>query len=797
VAPDDIGYVEGHGTATQVGDAIELRALAETFGRAAATAEPPVLGAAKAHIGHLDAAAGVAGLIKTVLALQDGMIPPALHPGPPHPGLAASGFVLAKAVRPWPRRSGPRRAGVSAFGLGGTNAHVVLEQAPAPPPRRPLTGPHHLVLTARTRDGLAELSASMRDWLKARPDADLGDLAHTLAQGRMPQPWRRAITASTTAQAIAVLAEPLPDQPPTITWPAPPVGRRIAAPTTPFERVRHWLDATPASLPQSEQLLVAGWRNQPAAVAEPRGPWLIMATGRRAASLADALRHAGQNTEVVERPDDIPTLAARGFRPTHLLYAMALGDPPPSQDQGVVGLPAWVQALGLAFWLDGGTLLIATSHAVAVGGERRLYPEHAGLTAVPATLMAEHPGLRCACIDLGTTEDIAVRLLCETTAETPLVAWRHGRRWVRDWQPLPVAKPSSPRQGGVWLITGGTGGIGLLLARHLARTARARMILAGRTTNRPDLAAAVAEITALGGAAEAVTADLTRSGTADRLVRLTLDRFGALHGVVHAAGLAEGGMVQGLTPDSVRAHHAVKPEAALALAEALAGRPLDRFILCGSHAGVLGAFGQFGYATANAALAGVAEALCATGRREAVAVQWDRWQGVGMAIQGESRHRAMTNAPLPGGLSPDEALALFDRVLAAPLGEPVLLATSRPMAALVAERQGITPVAPPVVRQPRPIGLAPPSLPSTASQTALVALWEEELGIAPIGIDDDFVSLGGDSLNALRVCGAARARLGIVLPLRLLLDSRTIAVLAERLGDAEAPSVAGFAEEML
>lgn len=800
VAPDEIGYVEGHGTATQVGDAIELRALAETFGRGGSTGEPPVLGAAKAHIGHLDAAAGVAGLIKTVLALQEGTIPPALYPGPPHPDLAASGFVLAETTRPWPRRSGPRRAGVSAFGLGGTNAHVVLEQAPPRPPRPASSGPHQLILTARTREGLSELNASMRGWLTARPETELDDLAFTLAHGRTPQPSHRIVIASTVAEAIRALSAPLPDHPEDITWPTPSAGRRFAAPTTPFEKVRHWLDTPNDQLAPADQLLVAGWRNQHPTMAKPRGPWLVMAVGRRGASLADGLRQSGQTVEVIEHPDDIPALAARGFRPAHLLHATALGDPPPSQDHGVIGLPAWVQALGVAGWLEGATLLIATTQAVAVGGERRLYPEHAGLTAVPATLMAEHPGLRCGCVDLGTTEDSAVRLLSEAAAEAPLVAYRHGRRWVRDWQPLPAAPASPPRQEGVWLITGGTGGIGLLLARHLARTARARLVLAGRTTDRPELAAAISDITALGGTAEAVFADLTQPDAADRLVRLALDRFGALHGVIHAAGLSDGGMVQGLTPDAVLAHHAVKPMAGMALAEALAGRPLDRFVLCGSHAGAFGAFGQYGYATANAALAGVAETLCATGRRETVAVHWDRWQGIGMAIQGEARHQQMTGTPLPGGLSPDAALVLFDRVLAAPPGEAVLLATSRPVTALVAERQGTAPsppVAPPAARQPRPAGLPAPTPPTTASEAALVALWEDELGLAPIGIDDDFVSLGGDSLNALRVCGSANGRLGVVLPLRLLLEARTIAVLAERLGETEAPPIAGFAEELL
>jgi acyl transferase domain-containing protein len=702
--PDAIGFVEGHGTATQVGDAIELQALAQSFGPAPAGMDPPVLGAAKAHLGHLDAAAGVAGLIKAVLAVEEGVIPPALHPGPPHPELAASGFVLAEAVRPWPRRDGPRRAGVSSFGLGGTNAHVVIGQAPESGPRSTL-------------------------------------------------------------------------------------------PRTAFARVRHWIDAQGGSeaMPAEDRLMVAGWRSLPPPPPAPPGPWLVIAAGRRGAALAEQLRRAGAEVRLAETLSDI---AAPGVRPAHVVYAMALGEPPASgfiaaQAQGAAGLPGWVQALGQAGFIPDATLLVVASHATSLGGEKRLRPEHAGLLAAPATLMAEIPGLRAALIDLGETEDAAACLLAEAAAPEPVIAWRHGRRWARDWQALPAAPPAALRDQGVWLVTGGTGGVGLLLAEHLARRCRARLLLAGRDTTRPALADAMARIAAAGGAAEAMAADLDDPAAPAALVARAIDRFGALHGVVHAAGRGEGGMVQRLAPEAVLPHLAVKPAAALGLAAALAGRPLDRFVLCGSHAGVFGAFGQYGYAVANAALAGVAEALVATGLRSAVAVHWDRWRGTGMALSGEARHRDMTGEELPGGLSPDDALALFDRALGAPPGLAGLLATSRPVAALVAERQGRTAApapAAPALRQPRPAGLPPPVRPVTPTESMLVALWEAELGTAPIGTQDAFVALGGDSLNALRVAGAAQAQHGIALPLALLMEEATIARIAARLDAGVAPA---------
>ena len=153
VAPASIAYIETHGTATHLGDQIELTALKEVFqGREQATAAPLVLGAVKTNVGHLDTAAGVTGLIKTTLALKHGVLPPTLHFTALNPqlNLPADLFAINTALQPWPTVNGtPRRAGVSAFGIGGTNAHLVLEEAPpqlgegaawGPPPPPPSLG---------------------------------------------------------------------------------------------------------------------------------------------------------------------------------------------------------------------------------------------------------------------------------------------------------------------------------------------------------------------------------------------------------------------------------------------------------------------------------------------------------------------------------------------------------------------------------------------------------------------------------------------------------------------------------
>ncbi|HEV2733816.1 MAG TPA: type I polyketide synthase, partial [Longimicrobiaceae bacterium] len=160
------------------------------------------------NVGHLDAAAGVAGLIKTVLALEHGEIPPSLNFERPNPAIdfAGSPFVVADRLRPWtPPPGTPRRAGVSSFGIGGTNALVVLEEAPRPSPAPREERPELLVLSARTPEALEELSASLAARLESAPEPALADVAFTLQQGRRGFPHRRALVASTSKEAATLL----------------------------------------------------------------------------------------------------------------------------------------------------------------------------------------------------------------------------------------------------------------------------------------------------------------------------------------------------------------------------------------------------------------------------------------------------------------------------------------------------------------------------------------------------------------------------------------------------------------
>jgi PPOX class F420-dependent enzyme/OxyR family protein len=212
VEPGDIGYVEGHGTATRLGDPIEIRALGQAFGPPGPAGPTIALGSVKSNLGHLDTAAGVAGLIKTVLALHHREIPPSLHFERPNPvaDLGTTPFFVSTRLRAWPLGPAPRRAGVSSFGIGGANAHVVLEEAtpvaglPAGP------GPWLLPISARTGPALERTAANLARHLRGNPEQALADVAHTLQLGRRQFEQRAVAVAGDREAAAAALAGEAP-----------------------------------------------------------------------------------------------------------------------------------------------------------------------------------------------------------------------------------------------------------------------------------------------------------------------------------------------------------------------------------------------------------------------------------------------------------------------------------------------------------------------------------------------------------------------------------------------------------
>ncbi|HZC36458.1 MAG TPA: amino acid adenylation domain-containing protein [Chthoniobacterales bacterium] len=277
--PASIGYVETHGTATPLGDPIEIEGLTQAFRAGTDANNFCAIGSVKSNVGHLESASGVTGLIKTTLALKHGVIPPTLHFEEPNPRIdfANSPFYVASELIDWKGNGAPRRAGVSSFGVGGTNAHLVLEEAPEPEPIPKCEREMHLfVLSARTHRALATLTDRLIQHFVEQPDLDPADVAFTLQVGRRAFEHRRMVFVRDLNDAVEVLRRrdiarvftrtSTPKAPMPITgnedfgvlaprwfegedvdWVAYYTARgeklrRIPLPGYPFERKKHWVE---------------------------------------------------------------------------------------------------------------------------------------------------------------------------------------------------------------------------------------------------------------------------------------------------------------------------------------------------------------------------------------------------------------------------------------------------------------------------------------------------------------------------------------------------------------------------
>ena len=211
---ETIRYVEAHGTGTTLGDPIEIAALTKAFRAQTEKKQFCAIGSVKTNIGHLNTAAGIASLIKTVLALENGIIPPSLHCEEPNPLMKFSQtpFYISTQAEEWTRNGTPRRAAVNAFGIGGTNAHVILEEAPLKESPGSSQDDELILLSARSETALRKAAENLAAHLENSPSTQLSAVAYTLGVGRRAHEYRRIVVCTNVADAVKALKENLPDK---------------------------------------------------------------------------------------------------------------------------------------------------------------------------------------------------------------------------------------------------------------------------------------------------------------------------------------------------------------------------------------------------------------------------------------------------------------------------------------------------------------------------------------------------------------------------------------------------------
>ncbi|WP_163871108.1 non-ribosomal peptide synthetase/type I polyketide synthase, partial [Myxococcus eversor] len=759
VSASDIGYVEAHGTATPLGDPIEVTALQRAYGLGPEHRGTIALASLKSNVGHLDTVAGLAGLIKVALSLRHGEIPPSLHFERPNPQIDfdTTPFFVNTTLRPWPRSETPRRAAVSSFGIGGTNAHAVLEESTMSPSGSSSRTHHLFVLSARTPEALDAASKQLASHAETHAEAlPVADAAFTLAVGRKVFEHRRVVVARDAAELTRQLLKPF--TPTKVKDPEAARRRRIAFifPGQGSQQLgmgRELLDTEPTFRAHVEaclELLTPTLRAQVRAL-------LTSAPGQEA-------EHAGllADTRVA-----LPALftvecsLARmwmdwGIKP-HAVLGHSFGEYAAACVSGVLSLE------------DGLKLAVARGELM-----HRMPPGAMLAVALPESQVQP---LLTGRLSLAAVNAVDRCVVAGPVAEVEQLQETLKRRDV---------------------------GVVRMPAPHAFHSADVEPLM-------PEMSRVVASLRRSEPTvryASSVTGAWARAGAlaepqywADQMRQPVL--FADAVGVLLEEGcsvLLEVGPGQDLTP-LVRASLGQDKDRVKALATLRRGSSTPE------HASLLASVGELW-------TQGVAvewSAWFAHEQRHRLHLPTYPFQEKRVWVEAKPgtapvqplvvseavQLKAASGAPTPVAGPPSGtvmASGLEPRHLAttAPMPPPALVTPSESSAygapAVVSDIRPahVAPVAPPplpVASEPEPVSVTPAreDAPRGAIEERLAGLWRERLGLEFVGRDDDFLEIGGNSLMAAQLLNQVREAFGVQLPLAALFEAPTVAGIALRL----------------
>ena len=378
------------------------------------------------------------------------------------------------------------------------------------------------------------------------------------------------------------------------------------------------------------------------------------------------------------------------------------------QALGFYSLIWLAQGLGAADLTTPLDLSIISNQMYDVTGLEQLCPEKATVLGPCRVMPLEYPQITCRSVDFvipkldhQLTDKIVDQILAETRVESAdsMIAYRNSRRWAQTFERIHLKDQTGRtprlRERGVYLITGGLGGMGLVFSEHLAKTVQAKLVLIGRssfpahkewttwqeTHAETDMTSRrigqLQALEALGAEVLVISADVTNLAQMQAAIAQSMQRFGALHGVIHAAGTVGGGLIQLKTAEVVENIFAPKIRGLLALDAACRDLPLDFIVLCSSMSAIVGEFGQSEYAAANAYMDAFAHWKAAQGGTPIVSVNWNMWQEVGMAVNAElspelARFREQL---MHGAILPAEGVQALDCILAQSTASQVVVST--------------------------------------------------------------------------------------------------------------------------
>ncbi len=910
VDPETITYMETHGTGTQLGDPIEIQGIQGAFRRYTNKKQFCAVGSAKTNLTHLAEAAGIAGVIRAVLALKHKELPPNAFFNRPNRKIdfSNSPVYVNASRRKWEPDGFPRRCGVSGFGLSGTNCHVVMEEYAYPEAPQAETSiasggsPQLLALSALTESALLALvekycdfpfgNAAAADFRNVCYTANTGrghyayrialiahdakDAAAKLAEAaatgfdKMDKPWfaygfHKVVSASKGKKAKGELSESeriairedaeraverfigdgrtdagdlericgLYAQGADLNWEQFYAGEqlyRVSIPTYPFEKERCWIE-----IPEFEESAVevassgmyfnAAWKlteelQQPEA-GDPEGPiLLLMDEVGIGASLEERWRQRGNQTVKVFLGSEYRHMQDGSYMITGAeedyvrllkdnkdkkwskiihLFSLLPGEKAEAwerfadtQRRGVYSLFYLTKAaakVGLSAIAD--TVLVSNQVCRVTGNESQLTPWGSSLFALGRTVRQEMPNLLCRCIDIdeNTDSDTVMRELTAAQS-TYQVAYRGNARYTEVFQaydPKDAAEEKPDiREDGVYLITGGTGGMGIETAKYLAADKQVNVALVNRSP-LPDRALwdeiirknsrmdrktierieAIREVEALGVVVEYYAADVSSYEQMSSVIESVRSRFGRINGIVHGAGVGGDGFLY--VKDEQVFDEVVRPKVfGTWILDRLTevDRP-DFFIMNSSMSARFAVQGQGDYCAANAFLDAYADYRSLLGKKT-LSINWVAWKDRGMAVEfgvnADGAFKAIPTSKAIRGL--DEALNR--RITNVLIGEMNYGSDVLWELGLVPQR--MEPHLEAAVAQSRrrwearqqaaqrkvdgELKLSGKDGEYTDLEEKLAAIFCEVLGSSEIDIYDNFFELGGDSILLGRVHAA-------------------------------------------
>lgn len=624
---------------------------------------------------------------------------------------------------------------------------------------------------------------------------------------------------------------------------------RLPLPTYPFERQRYWIDppspqdaeSKPASLEKKPDIAdwfyVPSWKRSLLPLAESateRRTWLVFVDNScLGASMVKRLEQQGNDVIQVTIGTEFRQVSDRayainpkvrehyealfqdiGLEPTPIIAHLWCVAPnlsfAQSQELGFYSLLYLAQAIGDQGITNPLQIAVVSSNIQNVTGTEVLHPEKATVLGSVKVIPQEYSHLTCCCIDVvmpesGAENQLIDQLIAEITTKSAdsVVAYRGSYRWLPTFEPvrLETATPQTRlRQGGVYLITGGTGGIGLAIAEYLAETVQAKLALIGRslpakskwetwlqTYDEGDIRVKkirqLQKIEQLGGEVLVESADVADAEQMQAAVTKIQQRFGAIHGVIHAAGIPGDGIVQLKQPETAAEVMAPKVKGTLVLEQIFQQRQLDFFVLFSSLSAITGGLGQVDYCAANAFLDAFAQSHANKFGGSTISINWDAWQQVGMGAETTAKADTLKQERqkiLNKGILPREGVEVLRRILSSRLQQAIVSTQDLPTAIAQSHelsRQGVlleskqTPSL--KSTHARPLQVTTYVAPRSEIEQQITDIWQELLGIEQIGIHDNFFELGGHSLLAVQTVSRLREIFQVDLPLQTLLSETT------------------------